>query len=517
MARTINGVATSITAFIGRARWGPLNRATRIQSYADFARRFGGLWRQSTMSYAVQHFFLHGGEDAIIVRVTNGATGSAIVLGAGGSSLVLVSSSAGEWANALRVAVAHQVGTAADSTANSNTFDLTVQLLDSGAMMSSASPTVVSTEVFRNVSISADSPREISRILEQESALVRVNGTVPAVRPAATTNGPPPDSNTPDDWEANDAGGDDGAALSDAQISASRLQTQHQGLWALDDVDLFNLLCIPPLSPTADVDAATTLATAAAYCRSRRAFLIVDAPSSWANTAAASAGVNEMRAAIGNARDHAAVYFPRLRMPDALQENRSADFASCGAVAGIMARIDASRGVWRAPAGIEATFSGVRQFTFALDDSAIGILNPLGLNCLRSVEPSGKVVWGSRTLDGADQLASEWKYVPVRRLALFLEESLYRGTQWAVFEPNEEPLWAELRLSIGAFMQDLFRRGAFQGRAPRDAYFVKVGGETTTQNDIDLGIVNLVVGFAPLKPAEFVALKIRQRAGQIEA
>ena len=182
-----------------------------------------------------------------------------------------------------------------------------------------------------------------------------------------------------------------------------------------------------------------------------------------------------------------------------------------------MARTDAARGVWRAPAGIEATFSGVREFTFALDDSAIGILNPLGLNCLRGIEPFGKVVWGSRTLDGADQLASEWKYVPVRRLALFLEESLYRGTQWAVFEPNDEALWAELRLNIGAFLQDLFRRGAFQGRAARDGYFVKVDGETTTPNDINLGMVNMVVGFAPLKPAEFLIVKIQQRAGQIEA
>jgi phage tail sheath protein FI len=126
------------------------------------------------------------------------------------------------------------------------------------------------------------------------------------------------------------------------------------------------------------------------------------------------------------------------------------------------------------------------------------------------------VVWGARTLAGSDQLGSEWKYLAVRRFTLFLEESLYRGTQWAVFEPNDEPLWAQLRLNIGAFMRDLFRQGALQGRTPADAYFVKVDSETTTQNDINRGIVNIEVGFAPLKPAEFVIIKIRQLAGKIE-
>jgi hypothetical protein len=151
-----------------------------------------------------------------------------------------------------------------------------------------------------------------------------------------------------------------------------------------------------------------------------------------------------------------------------------------------------------------------------MTDLQNGILNQVGLNCLRSFPVTGHVLWGARTLAGADALASEWKYVPVRRLALFLEESLYRGTQWVVFEPNDEPLWAQIRLNIGAFMQNLFRQGAFQGSSPRDAYFVKCDRETTTQNDIDRGIVNIIVGFAPLKPAEFVVIKIQQMAGDIQ-
>jgi phage tail sheath protein FI len=143
-------------------------------------------------------------------------------------------------------------------------------------------------------------------------------------------------------------------------------------------------------------------------------------------------------------------------------------------------------------------------------------LNPLGINALRNFPIFSNVCWGARTLDGADQQASEWKYIPVRRTALFIEESLYQALKWVVFEPNDEPLWAQIRLNVGAFMQSLFRQGAFQGRTPREAYFVKCDRETTTQNDINQGIVNIIVGFAPLKPAEFVVIKIQQMAGQIE-
>ncbi len=149
-----------------------------------------------------------------------------------------------------------------------------------------------------------------------------------------------------------------------------------------------------------------------------------------------------------------------------------------------------------------------------LTDGEIGQLNPLGVNCLRTLPAAGRVVWGARTLQGNDRLASEWKYVPVRRTALFLEESLYRGTHWVVFEPNAEPLWAQIRLNVGAFMNNLFRQGAFAGTTPREAYFVKCDAETTTQDDVNLGIVNIAVGFAPLKPAEFVVIRIQQMAGQ---
>ena len=218
----------------------------------------------------------------------------------------------------------------------------------------------------------------------------------------------------------------------------------------------------------------------------------------------------------GDPASYASVFFPMLKQPDPTDDNRIKLFSPCGAVAGIFARTDAKRGVWKAPAGIDAALVGVPDLDVILTDPENGLLNPLGLNCLRSFRVIGRVVWGSRTLQGADALASQWKYIPVRRTALYIEQSLYRGLQWAVFEPNDEPLWAQIRLNVGAFMQGLFRQGAFQGSTPKDAYFVKCDKESTTQNDINLGIVNIVVGFAQLKPAEFVVVKIQQMAGQVQ-
>jgi hypothetical protein len=185
-------------------------------------------------------------------------------------------------------------------------------------------------------------------------------------------------------------------------------------------------------------------------------------------------------------------------------------------VAGIIARTDAQRGVWKAPAGQDAVVGDVRGLAISTNDVENGRLNPLAVNCIRTFPVIGSVVWGARTLRGADVLADQWKYLPVRRLALYIEESLYRGTKWAVFEPNDEPLWSSLRLNIGAFMNTLFRQGAFFGQRPRDAYLVKCDRENNPDNDIDRGIVNILVGFRPLKPAEFVFIHIEQLAGQLE-
>jgi phage tail sheath protein FI len=246
--------------------------------------------------------------------------------------------------------------------------------------------------------------------------------------------------------------------------------------------------------------------------------LIVDPPRDWNTEAIISTAQDKLTALglNGPVARNAAIFFPHILEADPERENQVDSFVPCGAIAGIMARTDRLRGVWKAPAGTEASLNGLRGLKLTLTDQQNGSLNPLGINCLRTFDIIGNVAWGARTLRGADQLADEYKYIPVRRLALFIEESLYRGTQWVVFEPNDEPLWAQIRLNIGAFMQGLFRQGAFQGKAAAEAYFVKCDKETTTQNDINLGIVNIVVGFAPLKPAEFVIIKLQQMAGKIE-
>lgn len=257
--------------------------------------------------------------------------------------------------------------------------------------------------------------------------------------------------------------------------------------------------------------------TALAYCATKRAFLIVDIKQSIDTPAEMVTWQSDNDSLIStpNGRN-AAVYFPRLEIPDPLNEFRPRNVAASGTLAGVYARTDSTRGVWKAPAGTDAGLNNARLI-IKLNDEENGSLNPLGLNALRSFPVFGNVSWGARTLRGADQLADEYKYIPVRRTALYIEESLYQGLKWVVFEPNDEPLWAQIRLNVGAFLNTMFRQGAFQGRTPREAYFVKCDKETTTQTDINNGIVNIVVGFAPLKPAEFVVIKLQQMAGQIEA
>jgi uncharacterized protein len=285
------------------------------------------------------------------------------------------------------------------------------------------------------------------------------------------------------------------------------------GMFALEDVDIFNILCIPVAAALTPPEPFNVYSAAEAYCLERRSFLIVDIPD---EVNGVQVMKDWMEANSGLRTRNAAVYFPRLRIADPLNQFRLRNFAASGTLAGLYARTDNDRGVWKAPAGIEATLRNVNELAQVLTDPENGTLNPLGINCLRTFPVIGTVSWGGRTLDGADVQGSEWKYLPVRRFALFLEESLYRGTKFAVFEPNDEPLWSQIRLNVGAFLQTLFRQGAFQGQSPRDAYFVKCDKDTTTQNDINLGIVNVLVGFAPLKPAEFVILKISQIAGQIQ-
>lgn len=523
---TITGVATSITAFLGRAARGPMNQATVINSFPDYDRIFGGLWVNSTMSYAVRDFYLNGGSQAVIVRLVDGGSASLITLpedtslppsppdsplSSASTNLVLQAASFGSWGSNLFALVDHKTKNNLDILL----FNLTVTLMDSTRTR------VLATEKYLNLSVDPLNARYVTNVLAQNSSLVIVQnlgGTdeVPGVRPAETsvTILSPPQIKLIPVWAI---GGTDGNDLNDNDFIGPGTDSLKQGLYALENVDLFNLLSIPPYENNNSDVSTTLVGTAAAYCEKRRAFYLVDPPSDWLSKATAVSKFTDPNTDyVGTNSDHAALFFPRLKEANPLHDNQIEVFVPSGAVAGIFARTDAQRGVWKAPAGQDATLVGVPQLSVPLTDDENGELNPVGVNCLRAFPIVGRVVWGARTLKGADQLASEWKYIPVRRTALFIEESLYRGTKWVVFEPNDEPLWAQIRLNVGAFMHNLFRQGAFQGTSPRDAYFVKCDKETTTQNDIDLGIVNILVGFAPLKPAEFVVIQIQQMAGQIQ-
>lgn len=713
--RTITGVATSITAFVGRALRGPIDQPRRISSFGDFERKYGGLWLKSTLSYAVQQYFLNGGTDAIIARVVHAAqaagelaatasrlgsaTGSerwtfqASAAGASGNSIALTirtAASAPDDTNLFDITITNGTDTdvvsnvdvtalhpgdalgahalvvveglipairpnpvaslklagGADATfatvsvggesfsaatigaggnqlvarvtdstdADPTHYNLSIQLLDddgdllatalfedvaagaawpaptlsnttdslvdtsavaparpangvatfdgganferatagvaitiAGLPLSAANPgswgnrlqaafdlttsdpsdaslfnafireldeqgQEVTRETFRNVSVNPDHKRFVQKVLEEESDLVRLVGSGPWTTPPETPVEPISASSPTRRFQwLSFSGGQDGEDLIAGDYLGS--QSAKTGLYLLEKTDLFNLLVIPPPTRGADTDPSVWI-QAMKYCKDRRAMLLVDAPAAWTSTDDVTDNLGSLGVQ-GSDATNAAMYWPQLRVADPLREYRLEHFPPGGAVAGLMARTDAQLGVWRAPAGVDASLTGARALSASVTDAEQGRINPLGVNVVRAFPVIGAVSWGARTLRGADVLADQWKYVPVRRLALMIEESLYRGTQWAVFGANDEPLWAQLRLNIGTFMSNLFRQGAFQGTSPRDAYSVKCDAETTTQADIDRGIVNVLVGFRPLKPAEFVVLKISQLAGQV--
>jgi uncharacterized protein len=535
--RTITGVATSIAAFVGRALYGPDQEPVTVNSYGDFERIFGGLWTGSTLGFAVRDFFQNGGSQAIIVRLYNADTSanakplkSKVNVGA----FRLEAADKGAWGSNLRASI--DTAVSADVAAQSgltaaDLFNLTVTEVD-------AAENVVTREVFRNISVK-DGPQRIDNVLRAQSKLVRWSGTwppnpLPAIAAgddditkaekqlaAANAANPPVPADITNAQQAVTAAktaivASDGLPLTlKDNFNPSQAQASKQGLYALEKADLFNLLCIPPYTASNDVEVGL-ISIAATYCEQRRAMLLVDAPSDWVDVPTAQGKfTNTGNDFVGTRSKNAALFFPRLKLPNPLHNNQVEEFVPCGAVAGVFARTDAGRGIWKAPAGLDSVLNGVPQLKMVMTDAENGQLNALGINCLRSFPAAGRVVWGARTLRGADQLADEYKYIPVRRTAMYIEESLYRGLQWVVFEPNDEPLWAQIRLNVGAFMQTMFRQGAFQGASPRDAYFVKCDSEVTTQDDINLGVVNVLVGFAPLKPAEFVVISIQQMAGQI--
>ena len=502
--RTITGVSTSITAFIGRALRGEVNQAKIIHSFDDYIRVFGGLWKKSNLSYAVYQYFLNGGMDAIIVRVytpTNLAgvkfPGKAIHKIANSTILELEAANPGNWGRNLDITIDHDVDEEKEKL-DGSIFNITFE-----------DNTLGFRETFLNVSTYDDSPRFITRVLE-ESDLVRVHRIALGQRPPKSTTKESLDQEARISLVENSAS--DGNLIEGSYVIGNELNKT--GIYALDTVD-FNLLCIPPYNldntPEAEV-----YDIALKFCLGNYAILIVDPPKNWKSNEEPKRLEGGIDSDIFNPKRHenAAIYFPRIKVVDPLADNRVREFVPCGVVAGVIARTDMQTGIWKSPAGIGASIKGISDLSLRLTDEENGELNQLGINCLRILPNYGPVIWGARTMLGSDRLANQWKYLVVRRVSLYIEKSLYRGTQWVVFEPNDEKLWSQIRLNVGAFMHNLFRQGAFQGTDPKKAYFVKCDNETTTNYDIDRGIVNIIVGFAPLKPAEFIILKIQQIAGQ---
>jgi phage tail sheath protein FI len=549
---TIVGVSTSNTAFVDFFARGPMNDPQRITGVADFERIFGGLDTRSAASYAIRQYYLNGGSIAFVVRTAKAGTATraqiALPTTVGSDTsvtMVVEAVDEGAWGNSVQVAVDYN--TAVDPATGAprpNEFNLVVREIRTV----SGRRQVARSEILRNLSLDKTSARYAVDAVRAQSQMVRlIEVGNPGLRPDATTTTAVPDVTVPlvvSDPRSGDAEVSSGYAnpgfvfrshadtdtltvpgaaspLAGADGDPPGAAELIAGMKTLDAIspEIFNLLCLPraaELDPAAagfDLpNLRSVVAEATAYCHDKRAFLIVDIPS----TVVSPADMSAWMAANDSIRDrNAAVYFPRLSIPDPLNEGRPRNVAASGTLAGLYAATDAARGVWKAPAGTDVGLAGA-DLASKLTDLQNGGLNPFGINALRTFPVFGNVVWGARTLDGADIQASEWKYVPVRRTALFLEESLFEGLKWVVFEPNDEALWSQIRLNVGAFLHNLFRQGAFQGNTPDKAYFVKCDAETTTQNDIDLGIVNIAVGFAPLKPAEFVVIQIQQIAGQVQ-
>jgi uncharacterized protein len=544
--RTIAGVSTSNTAFIDFFPRGPMNEAVRITSFSDFERNFGGLDRRSEASYAIKQFYLNGGQIAFVVRVASKAAAAAKPQAAqrglaatSGSApqlpLIVTARDPGLWGNNLQVGIDYNT-----KDKQPNEFNLVIREI--GAAQ--GKKVVLRNEIHRNLSMDKGSPRYAVDAVNNNSRMVQLSeGPNIGLRPDATV---------PNGTDVTDSGVITDPATGEAQVGGNPNPTFYfrslgdaanisqfpqlrsasdgeppndqaliDGLVALDGIapEIFNILCLPAatnLDPArSDFDTPklrNVVQEATKYCQDKRAFLIVDIPGNVLTPRDMSTWMSKNESI---RHRNAAVYYPRVNIQDPLNEGRPRNVGPSGTLAGLYAATDASRGVWKAPAGSEV---GLKGATLAnkINDLENGGLNPFGINALRTFPIFGDVVWGARTLEGADIAASEWKYVPVRRTALYIEESLFEGLKWVVFEPNDETLWAQIRLNVGAYMHNLFRQGAFQGNTPSKAYLVKCDSETTTQNDIDQGVVNIVVGFAPLKPAEFVIIRIQQLAGQLQ-
>ncbi len=481
--RVIARAATNLTAFVGRTLKGPVNEPVAVRNFADYTRVFGGLWQPSTLSYAVEQFFENGGRCAVIVRVVNGARPPTLTLPTPTARLILRGVGAGS-REFLRASVDYDAIDAKDI----DRFNLVIQ-----RVRTAGSEQIEDQEIFRRLSISPGADRFIADTL-LDSRLVRVQGSVPLERPARTQLA---SSGAVIGYTHSNPDGDDGGPITDYDIIGSA--QSGTGLFALHAAPDINLLCIPPLTREQDVGLSTLL-VAGRFCRERHALLIVDPPSEWASSAAALDGMRHWPFR----SEDAAMFFPRVVAFDRLR-GRFELFAPCGVAAGIIARCDENVPVWAAAEGDAAILRHGMRPAWNVSNPDRARLSNAGINLLSAVRLPPRQQSSPRTLASGAAAVSDWRYLSARRLALFVINSIERGTRWMLFERNGFGTWTMARAQVEAFLDSLYAEGAFAGRAGESSYFVVCDERINNDETVRAGKVNLAFGFAASKPGEYHA------------
>ena len=489
--RAIERVPTGIAAFVGRTLKGPVNQPVPVASFTEFQQIFGGLWQPSTLSYALEQFFENGGRRALIVRVVNGARPPTITLPAQGAALRLIALNPGS-REYLRASVDYDgIG-----EGESDRFNLVVQ-----RVRSAASELIEDQEIFRRVSILPDAGRFVVDVL-LESRLVRVTGAIPTRRPDRSASG---SNGAVIGYAVSNPDGDDGGPLTDYDVIGSAIEGT--GLFSLNGVSRFNLLCIPPLTRDSDLGLSSLL-VAAKFCRERQALLVVDPPSAWlsARTALDSLRIWPFRS------DSAVMFFPRVQAFDRLR-GRVETFASCGAAAGMIARSDETSPVWSAAESEESILRPGLRPAVPVTDSDRLRLAQAGVNTLVSVRSNIRAPISPRTLAAGGCGISDWKYLAARRLALFIASSIEQGTRWVTLEHNGPATWERAQAMVETFLDELAEQGAFVGNSPDESHFAITDERVNRPQSVAEGKFNLLFGFATSKPGEFDTWMVTHQAG----
>jgi hypothetical protein len=483
---------TAVTAFVGRALKGPLNAPTPIASFGEFQRQFGGLWQPSTLGYALEQFFENGGRQALVVRVANGARAPTLRLPAGRGEVLLQGRQPGT-REYLRAAVDYD-GIGADDT---DQFNLVLQRLQLPG-----SELVEAQEIMRRVSVSPGAERSLERVLAR-SRLARLVGPLPEERPARTLPSRP---GAVVGYVAASNDGADGTDLTDYDLIGDA--AAGTGLFALRGGPRFELLCVPPLSRRQDIGMAT-LHVATQLCRAQQALLIVDPPASWDSLEAALAGATHW----AFQSEQALLYFPRLLAPDRLR-GRTELFAGCGAAAGLIARGDDTSPPWAAAAGDTPLLRAPLRPQFALEERQRARLAQLGVNCFDHVRPGAGAVRSTRTLLSENAARGEWRFLPARRLALWLQACVLEGTRWTRLTTGGPGQWHSVRAQVEAFLEGLASEGAFAGRDSEERYFVICDERLNPAASVAQGRCCLLFGFAAWRAGEFLScLVTHERSG----